>query len=83
MKILCTDTEFKVAVNKSHLLEFKHRVRELNQIRGLSIFNDVTLNAVNVETLQWDNIWFCKNLTSFDNDMCDLFNHICKLFYLQ
>ncbi|XDV42866.1 hypothetical protein PO909_011455 [Leuciscus waleckii] len=52
MKILCTDTEFKVAVNKSHLLEFKHRVRELNQIRGLSIFNDVTLSSVNVETLQ-------------------------------
>ncbi|KAG1973208.1 galectin-3b [Pimephales promelas] len=51
MKILCTDTEFKVAVNKSHLLEFKHRIRELNQIRGLSISNDVSLSSVNVETL--------------------------------
>ncbi|ROJ78803.1 Galectin-3 [Anabarilius grahami] len=52
LKILCTDTDFKVAVNKSHLLEFKHRVRELNQITALSIYNDVTLNSVNVETLQ-------------------------------
>ncbi|XP_073683248.1 galectin-5-like [Garra rufa] len=52
LKILCTDTEFKVAVNKLHLLEYKHRIRELNQIKGLTIHNDVTLNSVNVETLQ-------------------------------
>lgn len=52
LKILCTDTEFKVAANKSHLLEFKHRIRDLNQIRALSIFNDITLSSVNVETLQ-------------------------------
>ncbi|RXN19251.1 galectin-3-like isoform X2 [Labeo rohita] len=52
LKILCTDTEYKVAVNKSHLLEYKHRIRELNQIRGLSVYNDVILNSVNVETLQ-------------------------------
>ncbi|KAL1257561.1 hypothetical protein QQF64_010805, partial [Cirrhinus molitorella] len=44
LKILCTDTEFKVAVNKSHLLEYKHRIRELNQIKGVTIYNDVTLN---------------------------------------
>ncbi|XP_067312019.1 galectin-3b [Pseudorasbora parva] len=52
MKILCTDTDFKVAVNKSHLLEFKHRVRELNQIKVLSVYGDVTLSSVNVEMLQ-------------------------------
>ncbi|XP_052386285.1 galectin-3-like isoform X7 [Carassius gibelio] len=52
LKILCTDTEFKVAVNKSHLLEYKHRIRELNQIRDLSIYSDVSLSSVNVETLQ-------------------------------
>lgn len=83
MKILCTDTEFKVAVNKSHLLEFKHRVRELSQIRGLSIFGDVTLSSVNVETLQWNLHWFCNSFMSFDNDICNLFNHTCKLFYLH
>ncbi len=73
MKILCTDTEFKVAGNKSHLLEFKHRIRELNQIRALSIFGDVTLNSVNVETLQWNH-----TDKSFNDD--DLINHMCKLF---
>ncbi|KAA0710895.1 Galectin-related protein [Triplophysa tibetana] len=52
LKILCTDTEFKVAVNKSHLLEFKHRVRDLNQIKSVAIYNDVTLKSVNVETVQ-------------------------------
>ncbi|XP_052001199.1 galectin-3b [Xyrauchen texanus] len=52
MKILCTTTEFKVAVGKSHLLEYKHRIRELNQIKSLGIYNDVTLKSVNVETLQ-------------------------------
>ncbi|KAL6477715.1 hypothetical protein MHYP_G00135500 [Metynnis hypsauchen] len=51
MKILCTQTEFKVAVNKSHLLEFKHRIRELNQIKQVSVYRDVTLSYVNVETL--------------------------------
>ncbi|KAA0710896.1 Galectin-3 [Triplophysa tibetana] len=51
LKILCTSTEFKVAVNKSHLLEYKHRIRDLNQINTLRIYNDVTLRSVNVETL--------------------------------
>ncbi|XP_017555331.1 galectin-3b isoform X1 [Pygocentrus nattereri] len=51
MKILCTQTEFRVAVNKSHLLEFKHRIRELNQINQISIYRDVALSYVNVETL--------------------------------
>ncbi|XP_051579491.1 galectin-3-like [Myxocyprinus asiaticus] len=52
LKILCTTTEFKVAVDKSHLLEYKHRIRELDQIKGLGIYNDVILKSVNVETLQ-------------------------------
>ncbi|RVE57651.1 hypothetical protein OJAV_G00218450 [Oryzias javanicus] len=51
MKILCTNTEFKVAVNKSHLLEFKHRITNLRSIETLSIFHDVTLSSVNVETM--------------------------------
>ncbi|KAI4905390.1 hypothetical protein NFI96_018610 [Prochilodus magdalenae] len=51
LMILCTPTEFKVAVNKSHLLEFKHRVRELNQINQLSIYRDLMLSSVTVGTL--------------------------------
>ncbi|KAG7466493.1 hypothetical protein MATL_G00165340 [Megalops atlanticus] len=51
LKILCTDDEFKVAVNKSHLLAFKHRVTELNMITDLGIYDDITLSSVAVETL--------------------------------
>ncbi|KAK3563187.1 hypothetical protein QTP86_018225 [Hemibagrus guttatus] len=52
VKILCTPNEYKVAVDKTHLLEYKHRVRELNQINSLTICDDVNLTSVNVETLQ-------------------------------
>ncbi|KAL2099085.1 hypothetical protein ACEWY4_005565 [Coilia grayii] len=51
LKILCNHNEFRVAVNKSHLLEFRHRIRELNMITGLNIYGDVTLTGVNIESL--------------------------------
>ncbi|KAJ8399510.1 hypothetical protein AAFF_G00412220 [Aldrovandia affinis] len=51
IKILCTSNEFKVAVNKAHLLEFRYRIQELNQINQLTIHDDITLTAVNIESL--------------------------------
>ncbi|KAI9537794.1 hypothetical protein NQZ68_022456 [Dissostichus eleginoides] len=51
MKILCTNKEFKVAVNNSHVLTFHHRVSNLRSINTLNIFRDVTLSKVNVETM--------------------------------
>lgn len=51
MKILCTNKEFKVAVNKSHLLEFKHRITNLSSVDTLSIFFDLTLSSVNMENI--------------------------------
>ncbi|XP_076835213.1 galectin-3b [Brachyhypopomus gauderio] len=51
MKILCTADSFKVAVNKAHLLEYKFRLHELNQINQLCIYEDVTLSNVTIETL--------------------------------
>lgn len=51
MKILCTPETFRVAVNNIPLFEFRHRVRELNQIDRINILNDVVLTYVNVETL--------------------------------
>ncbi|XP_037343209.1 galectin-3b [Pungitius pungitius] len=51
MKIMCTNTEFKVAVNNSHVLSFKHRVSNLKSINRLSIYNDLTLSDVRMETL--------------------------------
>ncbi|KAM9420388.1 uncharacterized protein ACWYII_020994 isoform 2-T2 [Salvelinus alpinus] len=51
MKILVTSGEFKVAVNGAQLFEFKHRVRELNQIDRINILYDVILISINVDTI--------------------------------
>ncbi|XP_076603995.1 galectin-3b [Chaetodon auriga] len=51
LKILCTSSEFKVAVNNSHLLSFRHRYTNLRSINALNIYNDVTLSKVHMETL--------------------------------
>ncbi|GAA6215307.1 galectin-5-like [Lates japonicus] len=51
MKILCTNREFKVAVNNSHLLEYKHRITDLRAINKLNIYYDLTLSKVHMETL--------------------------------
>lgn len=51
MKILCTASEYRVAVNKAHVLEYKHRVHDLHHITGLGIYNDVTLSNVLIERL--------------------------------
>ncbi|CDQ75407.1 unnamed protein product [Oncorhynchus mykiss] len=51
MKILVTSGEFKVAVNRAQLFEFKHRVRELSQIDRVNILYDVILTSINVETM--------------------------------
>ncbi|XP_060790403.1 galectin-3b [Neoarius graeffei] len=51
VKILCTPNDYKVAVNKAHQFEYKHRIRELNQINHLTVFDDVKITAVNFETL--------------------------------
>ena len=51
IKIMCTSREFKVAVNNSHLLEYKHRITDLRSIKRLNIYNDLSLTRVNIETL--------------------------------
>ncbi|XP_068433672.1 galectin-3 [Clinocottus analis] len=51
MKILCTQETFRVAVDNVPLFEFRHRVRELNQIDRINILHDVVLTYVDVETL--------------------------------
>ncbi|XP_069573169.1 galectin-3b [Brachyistius frenatus] len=51
MKIMCTNREFKVAVNNSHLLEFKHRITNLQSINKLMIHYDLTLSRVHMEKL--------------------------------
>ncbi|XP_023647973.1 uncharacterized protein [Paramormyrops kingsleyae] len=51
IKILCTYNEFKVAVNNTQVLEFKHRIRELNQINRIDICDDMTLASISVDNL--------------------------------
>ncbi|XP_051510560.1 galectin-5 [Myxocyprinus asiaticus] len=51
MKILCTFTEFKVAVNNTPIFDFQHRIKEVNQINRINILHDVTLTSVTVDTL--------------------------------
>ncbi|XP_068609979.1 galectin-3-like [Brachionichthys hirsutus] len=51
MKILCSHEAFRVAVNNIPIFEFRHRVRELNQIDRINILHDVVLTYINVETL--------------------------------
>ncbi|KAK5886899.1 hypothetical protein CesoFtcFv8_017885 [Champsocephalus esox] len=51
MKIMCTNKEFKVAVNNSHVLTYHHRVSDLRSINELNIYCDITLSKVNVETM--------------------------------
>uniref|UniRef100_A0A4W6DPP4 Galectin n=1 Tax=Lates calcarifer TaxID=8187 RepID=A0A4W6DPP4_LATCA len=46
MKILCTHESFRVAVNNIPLFEFRHRVRELNQIDRINILHDVARISV-------------------------------------
>uniref|UniRef100_A0A8C9R910 Galectin n=1 Tax=Scleropages formosus TaxID=113540 RepID=A0A8C9R910_SCLFO len=50
-EILCTYHEFKVAVNNTQVLEFKHRIKELNQINRINIFGDITLASLSVDNL--------------------------------
>lgn len=46
--ILCQPHQFKVAVNGTHLFEFRHRVQGLSSIDQLEIMGDVELTDVNV-----------------------------------
>ncbi|XP_054470127.1 LOW QUALITY PROTEIN: galectin-3b [Anoplopoma fimbria] len=51
MKIMCTNKEFKVAVNNHHLLTFHHRISNLRSINKLSIHNDLNLSDVRMESM--------------------------------
>ncbi|CAN9501931.1 unnamed protein product [Ophioblennius macclurei] len=51
MKILCTSSEYRVAVNGTHLLSYRHRITDLRSITGIGIFYDVDLTDVKMETL--------------------------------
>ncbi|KAI4885956.1 hypothetical protein NFI96_030057, partial [Prochilodus magdalenae] len=46
MKILCTRSEFRVEVNGVHMLNYKHRITDLENIKLFHIFRDIELQDV-------------------------------------
>lgn len=48
MIILCDAQQFKVAVNGTHLVDYKHRVQDLSLITLLNISGDLTLLGVKI-----------------------------------
>ncbi|KAG2457543.1 LEG3 protein, partial [Polypterus senegalus] len=51
IKIMCAQDSFRVAVNRSHLFEYKYRIQQINEINNLVVYGDITLLSVNVEML--------------------------------
>ncbi|XP_036454161.1 galectin-4-like [Colossoma macropomum] len=49
IKILCTSSGFRVEVDNNHLLNYTHRVKELDQITHLHIHQDIFLERVHVD----------------------------------
>ncbi|XP_061468507.1 galectin-3 [Rhineura floridana] len=46
IQILCEADQLKIAVNDAHLMQYSHRIRELNQITKLCIDGDISLTSV-------------------------------------
>lgn len=46
--ILCDHQQFKVAVDGRHLLDYKHRVKDLRSITQVEVEGDVTLHGVQI-----------------------------------
>lgn len=44
--MLCQSHQFKIAVNGEHLLEFRHRVQDLNSITQLEVLGDLDLQDI-------------------------------------
>ncbi|XP_036417137.1 32 kDa beta-galactoside-binding lectin-like [Colossoma macropomum] len=48
LKILCTSSDFRVEVDKNHLLTYAHRISDLDKIKNLSVHRDVFLKYVDI-----------------------------------
>ncbi|XP_070605735.1 galectin-3 isoform X2 [Erythrolamprus reginae] len=46
IQILCEADQLKIAVDDAHLMQYKHRIKELQQITKLYVSGDVTLTSV-------------------------------------
>ncbi|KAG9261633.1 galectin-8-like [Astyanax mexicanus] len=66
VKILCTDAEFRVEVDKKPLLNFTHRIKEINQIRKLTVERDVFIKQVTIDPIP---LWMTPQSTDVLNDV--------------
>lgn len=46
IQILCEADQLKVAVDDAHLMQYKHRIKDLQHITKLSVSGDVTITSV-------------------------------------
>ncbi|KAL8168706.1 UNVERIFIED_CONTAM: hypothetical protein K2H54_013245 [Gekko kuhli] len=46
IQVLCEADHLKVAVDDAHLLQYNHRIRELNQITKLCVAGDISLTSI-------------------------------------
>ncbi|XP_063295490.1 galectin-3 isoform X2 [Pelobates fuscus] len=46
IKVLCEPDQYTVKVNNEDICKYRHRVRELNQIKDLSVSGDITLSDI-------------------------------------
>ncbi|XP_054827975.1 galectin-3 [Eublepharis macularius] len=46
IQVLCEVDHFKIAVNDAHLMQYNHRIKELNQITKLCVDGDISLTSV-------------------------------------
>ncbi|XP_077773489.1 galectin-3 isoform X2 [Podarcis muralis] len=51
IQILCEADHLKIAINDAHLMQYNHRIKELNQINKLCINGDITLTSVTPTTI--------------------------------
>ncbi|CAH2328825.1 galectin-3 [Pelobates cultripes] len=46
IQVLCEPDQYTVKVNNEDICKYRHRVRELNEIKGLSVSGDITLSDI-------------------------------------
>ncbi|XP_072520756.1 galectin-8-like [Salminus brasiliensis] len=66
VKILCTNSEFRVEVDKKYLLSYSHRIKNFTQIRKLTVERDVFVTGVNIDPMS---LWMTAPSAHVLNDV--------------
>ncbi|KAG9261560.1 verrucotoxin subunit beta-like [Astyanax mexicanus] len=68
MKILCTHSEFRVKVDKKDLLSYRHRIREIDQIKKLTVQGDVLIRMLSIAR--------CRKNDDDDDDIGEMLGRV-------